>query len=194
MKRGGIRSFVGPLPRLDDRFGHARAHLPETGDVVRGVFRHSNGVLHRERVRQPDIRAVELIEWKFVVLVLRPVDVGLKVITEHVGRQLLRVAHLRPIDSSKVGEPAPDVLEALPLDGVRIRRDLLFEPILLFARKVARAHGNVRVQPHPAVAQRAEEIVDRSLLRRGGGNRKQQGGQTSVIASSVSPGRIASEL
>ena len=45
------------------------------------------------------------------------------------------------------------------------RGDLLFEAILLCPGEVARRDGEVRVQAHPAVAELADEVVDRRLLR-----------------------------
>ena len=95
-----------------------------------------------------------------MVVVLRPVQIRLKVIAQHVGRQPLRIGHARSIEAPELLVSALDVLEPLALGGVAIRRDLLLDAILFFAREIARAHREVGVQPHPAVAEGAEEIVD----------------------------------
>ena len=91
---------------------------------------------------------------------------GLQVVTEHIGRQPLRVGHARTIEAPEVLESPLDVRETLALGGVGVRRDLLLEAVLLVAGKIARRDREVRVQPHPAVADGAEEIVDRRLLLR----------------------------
>ena len=80
--------------------------------------------------------------------------------------QPLRFVELRGVELVEIAQAAARQRDALQRPGARVRRQLLFQPVLLRAAEIAGRGGEIRIAPDPLGGEVIEESSEVALLRR----------------------------
>ena len=115
---------------------------------------------------QLHVRAAELIQREAIVHVLLAAHDRVQHPVHQLRGQALRFVELRGVELVEIAQAAARQRDALQRPGARVRRQLLFHPVLLGAAEKAGRGGEIRIAPDPLGGEVIEESSKVALLRR----------------------------
>ena len=117
----------------------------------------------RQRLDQLHVRAAELIQREAIVHVRLAAHDRVELPVHQFRGQPLRFVELRGVELVELAQAAARQRDALQRPGARVRRQLLFQPILLRAAEIAGRRGEIGIAPDPLGGEVIEEASEVAL-------------------------------